>query len=58
MGRQLSKAWQSVPVPWTALHQSGWGTVAMFRSNQIKYLQFSFAAGSSMDLYLDNVSFY
>lgn len=54
----LTNTWKSYPVPWSMLHQAGWGTVATFRSNQIKYLQFSFAAGSSLDLYLDDVSFY
>lgn len=54
----LTNTWQSFPVPWSALHQAGWGTAASFEPSQIKYLQFSFAAGSSMNLYLDDVSFY
>ena len=54
----LTNTWKSYSVPWSMLHQAGWGTAATFRLNQIKYLQFSFAAGTSLDLYLDEVSFY
>lgn len=54
----LTTVWKYYPVPWSSLHQAGWGTATTFRSSQIKYLQFSFVAGSSLDLYVDDVSLY
>ena len=55
---QLFSFWRSFSIPWSALAQNGWGTPTFFQPSQLKYIQFSFAAGSSMNLYLDDVSFY
>ena len=54
----LTSAWKPYQLPWSMLRQAGWGTVTTFQPKQAKYLQFSFAAGSSMDLYLDDLSLY
>jgi hypothetical protein len=54
----LTNTWKPYQIPWTTLHQAGWGTPATFMSSQLKYLQLSFAAGSSLDLYLDDVALY
>lgn len=54
----LTNTWTPYSIEWSTLHQSGWGTPATFEAIQIKLLQFSFAADSSMDLYLDDVRLY
>jgi len=54
----LTASWKPYQLPWSSLQQRGWGPAAPFKASQIKYLQFSFAAGSSMDLYLDDVGLY
>lgn len=45
-------------VAWTALHQSGYGTPAVFDPRALVYLEFQFAAGTSIDFWVDNVAFY
>jgi hypothetical protein len=40
------------------LAQAGWGTPASFDPSQLLYVQFTVQPGSSLDLYIDNLSFY
>jgi hypothetical protein len=54
----LTTTWTHHTVPWTSLHQSGWGKPATFSPSDILYIQFSFAANTNFDVYVDNLSFY
>lgn len=54
----LTSSWKPYQIPWSMLHQSGWGTATTFQPSQLNYLQLSFDAGSSMDLYFDEVQLY
>jgi hypothetical protein len=40
------------------LAQAGWGTPATFDPSKLLYVQFTVQPGSSLDLYIDNLSFY
>lgn len=54
----LTNTWTPYTVPWTALKQAGWGTSATFLPSAMRYLQWSFGANITFDVWVDTVSFY
>jgi hypothetical protein len=53
-----TSSWVQRKALFANLRQSGWGTAATFDPSQVLYVQFTSVAGSSLDLYVDNLSFY
>jgi hypothetical protein len=54
----LSTAWTSRSVAFADLSQAGWGTPATFRPSDLIYIQFSFGAGATFDVSVDDLTFY
>jgi hypothetical protein len=54
----LTASWTPRQAAFTALRQAGWGTAATFQPGELMYVQFSFPANTTFDLYVDTLSFY
>jgi hypothetical protein len=54
----LSGTWTQKKVAYSTLAQYGWGVAAAFDPTQVMYIQFTLSPGSSVDFYVDNLSFY
>lgn len=55
----LTPEWTLYELPWSIFQQSGWGTPAELRADQILVVQFTFDSGDlPVDLWLDEVSFW
>jgi hypothetical protein len=50
--------WTLRKIPFANLAQSGWGTPATFRPADVLFVQFAVPPGGSLDVYVDNLSFY
>jgi hypothetical protein len=54
----ISPSWQVYQVPFTAVHQEGWGTPVPFDPHTILSIWFEADPAASYDFWLDDISFY
>ena len=54
----LAGEWKQIVIPFTDMHQEGWGTVVDFDATALVGIQFQVAKATDFDFEIDQIGFY